>query len=377
MRHTALAEFQFAATPAEAATAFDGLVRDGRVKTMVRQTADAWPNVFRQGQTIPAVEYLRASAFVDGTRLDRGIPETGLDADPFFMLAIPITDAVHAAQGVHRVVNTQMAEGIRVATVRRGIDPRRFALLGFGGAAGHIAGTLVWSFTGTEAELETLVQAVVQADLVEELMGPVPGLAIEVWRNAAKATPEDLGLRAKLADLLYGQGSVEEARTVLTEAVELFDTPEAWRMLASFHRKNGDPKAAREALEQAMDRTRNVSGPMRFALADMLIEEGDYARAESIADSLDEIGCKFVRFSSELDGESYKKVVTDYMPAVMDMTSHLVDLGHRNIGFISGPQSHVSSRKRQEVFIHYQVQMKKSRICLNGYFKAQLLKRIK
>ena len=45
-------------------------------------------------------------------------------------------DAVTAAAGVHRVVNTQMAEGIRLATVRRGVDPRRFALFGFGGAAG-------------------------------------------------------------------------------------------------------------------------------------------------------------------------------------------------------------------------------------------------
>jgi len=45
---------------AEAATAFDALVRDGRVDKMVRQTADAWPNVFRQGQLVPAVEYLRA-----------------------------------------------------------------------------------------------------------------------------------------------------------------------------------------------------------------------------------------------------------------------------------------------------------------------------
>ncbi len=45
---------------AEAASAFDALVLDGRVKTMVRQTADAWPNVFRQGRLIPAVDYLRA-----------------------------------------------------------------------------------------------------------------------------------------------------------------------------------------------------------------------------------------------------------------------------------------------------------------------------
>jgi len=45
---------------AEAATAFDALVLDGRVKTMARQTADAWPNVFRQGRLIPAVDYIRA-----------------------------------------------------------------------------------------------------------------------------------------------------------------------------------------------------------------------------------------------------------------------------------------------------------------------------
>ncbi len=44
-----------------------------------------------------------------------------------------------AAEGIHRVVNTNMAEGIRLVSVRRGADPRRFALLSFGGAAGlHI-----------------------------------------------------------------------------------------------------------------------------------------------------------------------------------------------------------------------------------------------
>ena len=41
-----------------------------------------------------------------------------------------------AAEGVHRVINTQMAEGVRLVSVRRGIDPRQFALLSFGGAAG-------------------------------------------------------------------------------------------------------------------------------------------------------------------------------------------------------------------------------------------------
>ena len=47
---------------------------------------------------------------------------------------------VEAAEGVQRVVNTQMAEGVRVMAVRRGVDLRRYTLLSFGGAAGlHIA----------------------------------------------------------------------------------------------------------------------------------------------------------------------------------------------------------------------------------------------
>ena len=85
------------------------------------------------------------------------------------------TDAVRAAEGVHRVVNTQMAEGIRLATVRRGVDPRRFALLGFGGAAGlqvtelarivHIGRIILprvasvlsaWGMLSTELRLEAI-----------------------------------------------------------------------------------------------------------------------------------------------------------------------------------------------------------------------------
>lgn len=45
-------------------------------------------------------------------------------------------DAIAAAAGVQRVINARMAEGIRLVSVRRGIDPTAFALLAFGGAAG-------------------------------------------------------------------------------------------------------------------------------------------------------------------------------------------------------------------------------------------------
>ena len=46
------------------------------------------------------------------------------------------TSAIAAAEGISKVVNTNMAEGIRIVSVRRGVDPRRFTLVAFGGAAG-------------------------------------------------------------------------------------------------------------------------------------------------------------------------------------------------------------------------------------------------
>ena len=43
---------------------------------------------------------------------------------------------MEAAAGIYRMINLKMADGIRLMTLRRGVDPRKFALLSFGGAAG-------------------------------------------------------------------------------------------------------------------------------------------------------------------------------------------------------------------------------------------------
>jgi N-methylhydantoinase A len=77
--------------------------------------------------------YLGAKAFMGGRRLlDVTAAEAAIDrlAD-----ALKI-DRIQAAAGVFRLVNLRMADGIRLMTVRRGVDPRRYALLSFGGAAG-------------------------------------------------------------------------------------------------------------------------------------------------------------------------------------------------------------------------------------------------
>jgi N-methylhydantoinase A len=63
--------------------------------------------------------------------LDRAAAEAAVDR---IARALRVS-RLDAALGIHRIVNTRMAEGIRLVSVRRGVDPRRFALLAFGGAA--------------------------------------------------------------------------------------------------------------------------------------------------------------------------------------------------------------------------------------------------
>src|SRR5271168_2970941 len=80
-----------------------------------------------------ALGYLDPAAFLGGRRrLDRAAAEAAVD-DIAAKLGI---DRLAAARGIHRVINTTMAEGVRLVSVRRGVDPRQFALLAFGGASG-------------------------------------------------------------------------------------------------------------------------------------------------------------------------------------------------------------------------------------------------
>jgi tetratricopeptide (TPR) repeat protein len=124
------------------------------------------------------------------------------------------------------------------------------------------------------------------SDFFTELKQPEE--AIKIWRQAVEQAPEDIGLRAKLANLLHASGQPEEAEAVYKETVELFDTGQAWQMLGVFYRNSDRPSEAREAIEKALERSRKEPPALRFALADILIAEGDYARAEEIAASMQE-----------------------------------------------------------------------------------------
>ena len=103
------------------------------------------PACYGQGGDAPTVTdanlvlgYLSAAGLAGGVTLDVGRAEAVLRRDVCEPLGL---DLPGAARAVHEIINATMAAAIRVVTVQRGVDPRGFALVAFGGAGPmHVAG---------------------------------------------------------------------------------------------------------------------------------------------------------------------------------------------------------------------------------------------
>jgi N-methylhydantoinase A len=93
--------------------------------------------------------YLGAdSELAGGVRLDRGLAERAID-----VLASELGMSLdEAAWGIVRVADQEMAHALRVVTVERGIDPRGYALMAFGGAGPMHAARLA-----EELEIERVI----------------------------------------------------------------------------------------------------------------------------------------------------------------------------------------------------------------------------
>jgi N-methylhydantoinase A len=102
--------------------------------------ADPGPACYGRGGTEPTVTdanlvlgYLAADAPLAGgvaLELDAALAAVGAMAAD---VGLSVTEC---AEGIVRVANAEMLRALRVVTVQRGIDPRRYALLCFGGAGG-------------------------------------------------------------------------------------------------------------------------------------------------------------------------------------------------------------------------------------------------
>ena len=98
------------------------------------------PACYGGGGTEPTVTdanlvlgHLNPRAFLGGAQL---LDLAAADAAISRLAAELRLTPLETAAGIHRLVNARMADGVRVATVRRGVDPRGATLLAFGGAAG-------------------------------------------------------------------------------------------------------------------------------------------------------------------------------------------------------------------------------------------------
>ena len=103
--------------------------------------ADPGPAGYARGGVDPTVTdaslalgYLDADNFLGGrASLDTGAAMRAIADNVGSPLSL--SDA-EAAFGVYKVVCTTIAEGIRLMSVQRGVDPRDFTMMGFGGASG-------------------------------------------------------------------------------------------------------------------------------------------------------------------------------------------------------------------------------------------------
>ena len=101
--------------------------------------SDPGPACYGRGGTRPTVTdadlvlgYLDPAFFLGGKMsLHRDAAERAIDTYIAKPLGLCIEDA---ALGIHRVVNESMANAARVHIIEKGHDPRRFAMLAFGGA---------------------------------------------------------------------------------------------------------------------------------------------------------------------------------------------------------------------------------------------------
>jgi N-methylhydantoinase A len=100
--------------------------------------ADPGPACYGRGGTEPTVtdanlllgRLAADSKLAGGVALDLDAARTAIGG-----LAAPLgLDELQTAEGILRVANQEMVRALRVVTVERGVDPRRFALLPFGGA---------------------------------------------------------------------------------------------------------------------------------------------------------------------------------------------------------------------------------------------------
>jgi N-methylhydantoinase A len=223
--------------------------------------ADPGPACYGRGGTAATVTdanlvlgLLDPDAFLGGrARLDRGATETAIDR----VAGALGVERMAAAEGIRRVIDARMAEGIRLVSVRRGVDPRRFAILAFGGAAGlHV--TAIARQLGLGRVVVPRLAAVLSAwgmltsDLRYEVARSHVGDASQLDAAALRALYDELEAEGRrrlavaafdgpvqvhrAADMRYGEQIFEV--TVALDGIDWAAPDLLEQLAAAFHRRH-------------------------------------------------------------------------------------------------------------------------------------------
>ncbi len=114
-------------------------VRNGVLRVGPRSAgADPGPACYGRGGREPTITdadlllgYLDPAGLAGDVAISPALARAAIETRVAEPLGI---DVVEAARAVHEIANSTLAGAIRLVTVTRGIDPRRFALVAFGGA---------------------------------------------------------------------------------------------------------------------------------------------------------------------------------------------------------------------------------------------------
>lgn len=96
------------------------------------------------------------------------------------------------------------------------------------------------------------------------------------------------------------------------------------------------------------DLASNVLALIDEAHLDGLILSPPVTEAPALLDALDRRGLPYVRIAPGVRKDSGMASTMDDVAAARALTRHLIELGHRAIAFIRGPETHVSSSDRLE-----------------------------
>ena len=181
--------------------------------------AEPGPACYGKGGERPTVTdaslvlgYLDAGNFLGGrASLDSIAAERALADD----VGVPLNlSNVESAYGVYKVVCTTIAEGIRLMSVQRGVDPREFTMMGFGGASGlhasEVARQLQVSTVYIPASAPVLsAYGMLNTDIKHDFFRSYPVSLNRLDLDELRAILEELGTQGR--DKLSAQGMAGES----------------------------------------------------------------------------------------------------------------------------------------------------------------------